>query len=462
MKYIWILLSVPFLLPLDGVKADPYRRSFVSNNSLYDSTSFFTNAITHDDPSVFLNLKYIGIDSREMYDRRVYNLRNIKAYLFEAKFKNRKSIEIQVDHEFGSVENALYWAKRVAFPMGQIPRVLSKDVQYISIQSMNAPFTASPRARRIRVYTGQFLERAEHGSIEEALVHEGVHVSLDYLSVNQVNQGRTSPGWKKAQKNDGMFISAYAENSPKTEDMAESFLPWLLLRCLPDRISSNDKTKIQKAIPNRLEYFDSLNFSKADLYPISSIKGCRKPNQINIKVAQSLNTGSKIFNDLWFMIKGTSSEVFYHTRGRNKILDGDYHGGISDLNKVVEQYPNYPKISFLYTTRGYAKAMLGDGQGSISDSTQAIIRNPKDVNSHRNRGIQKFKLQDYTGTISDMNEVIKLDPNNKTAYMYLGDAKYKSGDIEGACSDWQKASQLGHKLTTKWLSEKGKSICASN
>ena len=103
---------------------------------------------------------------------------------------------------------------------------------------------------------------------------------------------------KKAQKNDGIFISAYAENSPEMEDIAESFLPWLLLRCLPDRISSNDKTKIQKAIPNRLEYFDSLNFSKADLYPISSIKGCRKPNQINIKVAQSLNTGSKIFNEL--------------------------------------------------------------------------------------------------------------------------------------------------------------------
>ena len=94
------------------------------------------------------------------------------------------------------------------------------------------------------------------------------------------------------------------------------------------------------------------------------------------------------------MIKGTSPEVFYHTRGRNKIFDGDYHGGIADLNKVIEQYPTYPKISFLYTTRGYAKAMLGDGQGSISDSTQAIIRNPKDVDSYRNRGIQKFKLNE--------------------------------------------------------------------
>ena len=61
-----------------------------------------------------------------------------------------------------------------------------------------------------------------------------------------------------------------------------------------------------------------------------------------------------------------------------------------------------------------------------------------------------------------MNEVIKLQPNNKTAYMYLANAKYESGDIEGACSDWQKASQLGNKLTIKWLSEKGKSICASN
>ena len=79
--------------------------------------------------------------------------------------------------------------------MGQIPRVLSKDVQYISIQSMNAPFTASHR--RIRVYTGQFEKRAEKtgsndGSIEEVLVHEGVHVSLDNPSANQVNQGQTS------------------------------------------------------------------------------------------------------------------------------------------------------------------------------------------------------------------------------------------------------------------------------
>jgi len=68
-----------------------------------------------------------------------------------------------------------------------------------------------------------------------------------------------SAGWLSAQAKDVNFISTYARDNPTREDVAESVLPWLAVRYRAGRIDPAQITKIQRAIPNRLAYFDSLN-----------------------------------------------------------------------------------------------------------------------------------------------------------------------------------------------------------
>ena len=96
------------------------------------------------------------------------------------------------------------------------------------------------------------------GILEETLVHEASHTSLDSYHAE-------SEGWLSAQDKDCEFISTYARDNPIREDVAESYLPYLAIRYRSDRISDNLKKRIEEAIPNRIKYFDEQNFN---MYPI--------------------------------------------------------------------------------------------------------------------------------------------------------------------------------------------------
>ena len=71
--------------------------------------------------------------------------------------------------------------------------------------------------------------------------------------------------WKAAQKADNKFISKYAKEFPDGEDVAETILWWVAVKCKPDRISKSNYKKVLKAIPNRLKYLDEQNY---DVYPL--------------------------------------------------------------------------------------------------------------------------------------------------------------------------------------------------
>lgn len=77
---------------------------------------------------------------------------------------------------------------------------------------------------------------------------------------------RRSWRWRiAAQARDGVFISNYARDHPSTEDLAESFVPYLVLRYRSSRISASMADTILRTIPNRLAYLDALNLN---MWPI--------------------------------------------------------------------------------------------------------------------------------------------------------------------------------------------------
>ena len=242
-KYLYIVLLV-------GV-------CFGQNNPPYSGTIFIDgDIITENDSSTFVSAPYSGQGMRTMFDRRENNWITVNAYLFDASYNDGLSCEIQVNPEFETIDNALIEAEKYGKEIGRLPTCLRVDVETVWIHQGTEPFGGGNN--NILIHTGQAINYINSDILEETLVHEASHTSLDsYHSY--------STGWLNAQAQDNHFISTYAQDYPEQEDIAESFLVYLAIQYRPDRISDDTYQTIVQTIPNRIEYFNSQGF---DMYPI--------------------------------------------------------------------------------------------------------------------------------------------------------------------------------------------------
>lgn len=206
--------------------------------------------ITASDPSTIQSTTYAGRGMVFTFDRRVNNWVYINAYLFNVVWNDGLSSVAQVNPEFGSVAAASVEAQKYGFLIGQLPYVLRVDVDEIWIHKGTQPFGGGNNS--ILIHTGQSTVYENSGIIEETLVHEACHTSLDAAHA-------ASSGWLAAQSQDNQFISNYAQSNPTSEDIAESYLTWLAVRYRQNRISMQDYYTILYTIPSRLSYFDAMN-----------------------------------------------------------------------------------------------------------------------------------------------------------------------------------------------------------
>jgi hypothetical protein len=212
--------------------------------------------ITSSDLSTFTSLAYAGQAERTMFDRRVNNWITVTPFIFNADYEDGLSIEIQINPEFQNVAEAEIQALKYAEVIGRLPTALRSDVETSWIHMGTQPFGGGNN--NLLIHIGQSTLYENDGILEETLVHEASHTSLDaYHSA--------STGWINAQDLDPNFISTYARDNPTREDVAETFLLYMALRYRSDRISSSLKDKILETIPNRIEYFDNQNFN---MYPV--------------------------------------------------------------------------------------------------------------------------------------------------------------------------------------------------
>ncbi len=220
--------------------------------------------ITPADPSTFISAAYTGQGSRLMFDRRVNNWITVAAYLFNATYSDGLAFEIQVNPEFGSSAAAQVEATKYGTVVGRLPKVLRLQVQSMWIHMGVQPFGGGNH--NILIHTGQSALYEADGILEETLVHEASHTSLDAAHA-------ASPGWIAAQNADGNFISTYGRDYPTQEDIAESFLPYLMVRYRPGRITPELAATISQTMPNRIAYFDSQGFNVQPLYVDASLIG---------------------------------------------------------------------------------------------------------------------------------------------------------------------------------------------
>jgi hypothetical protein len=191
-----------------------------------------------------------------MFDRRVNNWVYLNAFLFDAIYTDGLGIEVQVNPEFGDQSTARAEAAKYAPVIGRLPTCLRAEVQTVWIHKGTQPFGGGNN--NLLIHTGQADQYAASGILEETLVHEATHTSLDGAHAS-------APGWVAAQTADGEFISTYARDYPDREDLAESFPPYLAIRYRSDRISLSLSNTIAQTIPNRIAYLDGLAL---DMNPI--------------------------------------------------------------------------------------------------------------------------------------------------------------------------------------------------
>lgn len=212
--------------------------------------------LTPDDPTTLETVEPAGTGERTMFDRRADDFVVLEAHLFDVTFDDGLSTEVQVNPELGS-DDALAAAEKYAEVIGRLPTALRNDVATVWIHAGTELFGGGND--NILIHTGQADIYEADGILEEALIHEAAHTSLDAAHA-------TAPGWLAAQESDNRFISQYAEDNPLREDIAETMVPYIALRYQSHGITDFLAATIAQAVPARIEYLDAQGF---DMYPLN-------------------------------------------------------------------------------------------------------------------------------------------------------------------------------------------------
>ena len=225
--------------------------------------------INKDDPTTFEKIEYKdvitvkGIDERTGWKGKDQFYAKFKAHVFKVTYKDNTPTNIQVNYEIKKRKKAEDLALKLGKAFGQLPKFLRKNINTITINK--GTMKARAWDKEISIFTNSIDE-----TIEELLLHEAAHITIDWDQKNTtVGHINFSSKWKSAQSADNEYISKYAKTligkKWRLEDVSESIMAWIYIKCKSDRIPKKKYDKIVKTIPNRIKYFDIQNY---DLYPM--------------------------------------------------------------------------------------------------------------------------------------------------------------------------------------------------
>ncbi len=207
--------------------------------------------ITSADATSLVAVSEAGMGDRLMFDRREDDFVSYEAHLFDATYDDGMAIEVQVNPEFDGAA-ALAAAETYAAAIGRLPAFLRADVETVWIHQGDEDFGGGNA--NILIHTDRAHDYESEGILEEAMIHEAAHTSLDAAHAR-------SAGWIAAQEADGNYISQYAKDNDSTEDLAETLVPFIAVEYRSDRITAFLESTIRSAIPARIEYLASQGFA---------------------------------------------------------------------------------------------------------------------------------------------------------------------------------------------------------
>ena len=206
------------------------------------------DTITQNDPSALLNVTFLANETRNIPDNRVQNDVDTLVNIFTASYAGGKQVTVMVNAEIAFSQSEIE-ADRYARILGQLDPILREEIDVLWIHAGDATFSGNPGG--IVIHTGRANQSLiPQGFLEETMAHESVHAALDELYLR-------SQEWFDAQKSDVTFPTDFAREFPETEDLAESYGAYLIVKNA-DRNPSGLVSQIREGIPARLEFFANL------------------------------------------------------------------------------------------------------------------------------------------------------------------------------------------------------------
>ena len=226
------------------------------------------------DSTSLRSVTFAGRGVRTVFDRRIDKWIQVRAYLFDAQLGERE-VEFRVNPEFADVEAARAEVDKFAPALGRLPAVFLSNVGAVAINAGEGLWGGSRHDRSILIHAHDPVTRTaiREGSVEELFMHEAAHVSLDAAH-------KGSPGWLAAQEADGVFISEYARDHHRLEDVAESALMYFAVRYRPRSLIREDQWAIRTAIPNRLAYFEEQGLDMSPYVATGSLVPGLEPGSV--------------------------------------------------------------------------------------------------------------------------------------------------------------------------------------
>ena len=224
------------------------------------------NILSKKDQSTLKNIDYKEEKKVKGWDRRKatadgWSENFFTAFIFFSTFENGQIITIRVNTEFKNKLEAKKQAMKYGTIYGQLPNFLRSNLNTITIHKGKRSWGGGNNDILIHTQAKDYSNKKVGDCVEEIMIHESAHVSLDWSWGGSLKK----KPWMEAAKADGMFISRYAKRYKKREDVAETINWWIAVRCKPNSISKSDVKKIIEGIPNRLKYLDQQNF---DTHPL--------------------------------------------------------------------------------------------------------------------------------------------------------------------------------------------------
>ncbi len=207
------------------------------------------DTIIESDASILQSITFSLSEVRTVPDNRVNAAVTANVNVYDAVFSNGQLIEMVINDDVGSRSVAEQEARFFAKILGQLDPMIVEGVKTVWVNGGVANLTGPPGG--IVVHTDYVRdELIPRGVAEEVMAHEAVHATLDadYLR---------SSAWAQAQKADITFVTEYARDFPESEDLAESYGAYLIVKNA-GRNPASLVELLQGGIPERIVFFQSL------------------------------------------------------------------------------------------------------------------------------------------------------------------------------------------------------------
>ena len=231
----------------------------------------YGNNFTKQSPTTFKKLTFNKertvntLKGDKLSDLKRNKKKKFKSFQFTAEYEENFTVEIFVEHQDDekNLKRAEEQAFKYANMFGQMPHFLKIYTDKIYVHKDEGKDTgmwwAQSRKREFHIKRSRCNVSHRYSDCAVVMLHELAHIIQDLTGVISPSK------WLEAKKLDNKkYCSKYAKTN-NWEDFAESLVCWVGVRYKSDQLSKNDLEKIKEYIPNRLKFFDEMNFN---VYPL--------------------------------------------------------------------------------------------------------------------------------------------------------------------------------------------------